>query len=362
MPRPPRIDYPGAWHHVYNRGVARRTILESDVDARMFLALLARQVRGGLVEVHAFALMQTHYHLLLRSPLGRLPRAMARLQDGYSHWFNRTRGRDGPLFRGRYGSRVVESDAHWFAVVPYIHDNPVAAGMVPRAEDHPYSSAGAYLRGAGPPWLRRDVVEAEFGTRRRQGPTAPPAPSLRWLVGRWLHGPRAAGIRDPLDEVAGLNSDGVRLWMERNARLADGTLPGWTMASPETVRVAVKERWEGLREPGSGPGAVPWPGPEAVEAGVLRAFCGLSVREVAARLELPAWKTKDLVLEYGLRFRESPAFREAMSTLLQECLGRDHPVGGDRWGERWVMGWATAGPRSRADRHGERLKGASKAG
>ena len=32
MPRNPREDAPGTWHHVMNRGLARRTVFEDRAD------------------------------------------------------------------------------------------------------------------------------------------------------------------------------------------------------------------------------------------------------------------------------------------------------------------------------------------
>ena len=51
MPRRPRYDAPGRLHHVMNRGIARRTVFETRADIRYFLALLAREVRAGRLEV-----------------------------------------------------------------------------------------------------------------------------------------------------------------------------------------------------------------------------------------------------------------------------------------------------------------------
>ena len=109
MPRTPRQDEPGTWHHVFNRAIARRALFERREDYRFFLANLARAARRGEIEIHAYCLMGTHYHLLLRSPEGRMAEAMHRVQLAYSRWFNRSRRRDGSLVRGRYGSRLVRS-------------------------------------------------------------------------------------------------------------------------------------------------------------------------------------------------------------------------------------------------------------
>ena len=76
-----------------NRGVARRTMFEVEPDFRYFTSLLARAARRGEIEVHAFCLMATHYHLMVRSPVGRLSESLRRIQNQYSRWFNRIRRR-----------------------------------------------------------------------------------------------------------------------------------------------------------------------------------------------------------------------------------------------------------------------------
>ena len=159
MPRAPREDSPGSWHHVINRAIARRTLLERREDFRFFLAQLARSVHRGEVEVHAFSLMGTHYHLLLRCPDGDLGKAMQRIQLAYSRWFNRSRKRDGSLVRGRYFSKRVDSVEYAHALVRYIDANPVKAGVVGNAALYPYGSAFHYARCAGPPWLERSWIE-----------------------------------------------------------------------------------------------------------------------------------------------------------------------------------------------------------
>jgi putative transposase len=41
MPRPPRVDFPGAWHHIMNRGADHRDIFQHDADCEVFLDALA---------------------------------------------------------------------------------------------------------------------------------------------------------------------------------------------------------------------------------------------------------------------------------------------------------------------------------
>ena len=78
MPRRPRLDRPGLLHHVMNRAISRRTAFETREDIRRFLALIACAVREGRIEVHAYSILSTHFHLLVRSLDGRLSETMRR--------------------------------------------------------------------------------------------------------------------------------------------------------------------------------------------------------------------------------------------------------------------------------------------
>ncbi len=101
-----------------NRGIARRTLFETGRDCRYFLFRVARSVRRCELEVHALCLMTTHYHMHVRSPRAALASAMQRIQNEYVRWFNRSRRRDGTLYRGRFCSRPVRTIAYRPATVP----------------------------------------------------------------------------------------------------------------------------------------------------------------------------------------------------------------------------------------------------
>jgi len=97
MARARREDHPGRRWHLYNRGIAKRAVFETARDAEYFLALIGAAVAAGLIEVHAFSRMTTHFHLLACSVAGDVSAAMQRIVNPFVRWFNRTRKRDGPL-------------------------------------------------------------------------------------------------------------------------------------------------------------------------------------------------------------------------------------------------------------------------
>ncbi|MGI9611839.1 MAG: transposase [Acidimicrobiales bacterium] len=164
MARGIRQTYPGARHHVFNRASARRTMFLDDRDRRMFLALLKEVHERFDVSCHAFCLMGNHYHLVLHTPDGNLSDAMRHHASGYTRSFNRRHGRDGPLFRGRFRSTVVENDAHLLQLVRYVHRNPDDLRPEVDRDDYRWSSQGVYLgRGRQPPWLETTLVLAIAG-------------------------------------------------------------------------------------------------------------------------------------------------------------------------------------------------------
>jgi len=78
-------------------------------------------------------------------------------------------GRDGPMFRGRFASVAINSDAHLVRASRYIHRNPVEAGLVLEPWDWDWSSAKAYVGLAAPPtWLRTDAILDMFGAHRQR--------------------------------------------------------------------------------------------------------------------------------------------------------------------------------------------------
>ena len=292
MARNPRYDERGSWHYVMNRGIARRTVFERRADVRYFLSRIARAVRRGELEIHAYCILTTHFHLLVRSHSGKLAEGMRRIQNEYVRWFNRSRRRDGPLFRGRFKSKPVKSLAYRRILVRYIDANPVAAGLVQVPSQYPHGSARAYSGVAGRPWLERSWIES---AARAAAGTEPChsrgyslafggslSPGLSGLVEARLSGKYSAP--DPLDELVEAAPGEVLTWMQRKAELADRTRPGLPVCDIASVTVAVERarlrsgRW--LITPGKKQ-LDAWP---QVHAALLRDLTGLSSPNISRRL------------------------------------------------------------------------------
>lgn len=145
MGRPHRRGSETGIHHVMNRGIDHQPIFFSDADRLELGARLGDIHEAFDVATLAYCLMGNHLHLVLRAPDGVLPEAMHHVTSTYSRRLNARRGRDGPLFRGRYHSIPVETDAYLLWVVRYVHRNPLAIAGVDSPRDYRWSSYRSYL-------------------------------------------------------------------------------------------------------------------------------------------------------------------------------------------------------------------------
>lgn len=334
MPRRLRPDHAGAWHHVMNRGIARRTLFESREDVRYFLSRLAHVVHRGSLEVHCWCVMATHFHLLVRSVEGELPAAMQWTQDLYARWFNRRHRRDGPLFRGRYRSKPIESDTHWRAVVRYIDRNAIEARVVGQGADYPYGSARHYAMASGPPWLTRGRVEFDVRRSLRMEQYDPHdyahvfggviTPGERYLAERSLSG----SVRVPrsIDDLVASAPVRVRSWMRRKAELADGTVPGAILLSPATLRSVVREhrKTDPERRLPPGTGRRSWW--DTVEAGLLRSACGWRFDEIAGVAGVSTQAARVRVQCHAAASLQDRPYEESAARIVQEALLREYPA------------------------------------
>ncbi len=168
MPRPPRIEYEGAFHHVMNRGRHNQAIYLEDKDYESFLVTLAEVTKEYHAVIHAYCLMTNHYHLLVETPKANLSQIMKHVNGLYTQRFNRKYHKDGALFRGRYKSILVDEDAYLLQLTRYIHRNPIEVKkkMVKQLSEYRWSSYLAYINHSeAPEWLFRDKTYQMLGHR-----------------------------------------------------------------------------------------------------------------------------------------------------------------------------------------------------
>ncbi len=170
MVRPLRIEYNDAYYHVMNRGRGRQFIFHDDRYYQSFVDCLAAAHQRFGLEIHAYCLMGSHYHLLVKTPRGNLGRAMRHINGVYTQRYNFLKNTDGALFRGRYKAILIEASSYLLEVSRYIHRNPVEVSkpLVENLTDYRWSSYPAYMSKASTPdWLVKDEVFGVLGVLHR---------------------------------------------------------------------------------------------------------------------------------------------------------------------------------------------------
>ena len=280
---------------------------------RFFLSRVAKAVHRGLIEVHAYCAMTTHVHLLLRSLLGRLDDAMHLIQNQYSRYFNRTRRRDGGLWRNRYLSRAVHSDAYRRNVIRYLDGNPLVAGVMDDPALSIRCSAHFYVGGEAPPWLCTSWVEGETAAedyRTRFAPRLEPW-FREWIEMRLRHRPSDSDGADFDDLVRAAPAD-VHAWMVRKAELADGTAPGQTILPAALVQRLVAS--------GARPIAAEWPPEEVTAAGLLRAVSGRTFSDIARRVGRSTSTVHSYAKKHNEALLSDHGYAEYIARQVSRCL------------------------------------------
>ena len=99
------------------------------------------------VEIWAYCLMPNHIHLIaVPKTKDGLNLAIGEAHRRYSRRINFRKGWRGHLWQGRFSSFIMD-ERYLLACARYVELNPVRAGLVKKADEWPWSSAGPHIKG-----------------------------------------------------------------------------------------------------------------------------------------------------------------------------------------------------------------------
>jgi len=231
---------PGGWYHITARGMGRRAIFTCDRDREHFLELLQGMAERYGVVLHAYVLMDNHYHLLIETPAGNASRALQWLNGSYSGWLNAKHSRSGPAFQARFKSIPVEGEGSWALTCSvYIHLNPVRIKALGLGKVDRKREKAGFL----PKEPSREQVEARMAALRGHRWSSYPAyagyaPVPDWLTCGNLWARAKAGGRDAKAEY--------RLYLEDYLR--QGCAEGASARLTAALAIGSAAFVEGLRK------------------------------------------------------------------------------------------------------------------
>ena len=212
------------YYHVILKATGPQMLFKEDADKCAFLSILERSAHFSGVEVLSYALLDNHFHLLVKVPeresvpstefrlrlealygsdraqrlldrwvrweaSGRgvevakerdrllrrmydLGQFMKTLKEWHSRQYREAHGWEGTLWRGRYKSILVcESYLALRTLALYIALNPVRAGIVKQGTDSPWTSYGQFGKGGSFGWRCHAALLRELAGLAEAGGT-----------------------------------------------------------------------------------------------------------------------------------------------------------------------------------------------
>lgn len=165
MPRQARLDVPGQLYHVMSRGIERGKIFIDEDDYIDFIERFGVWLGKSGGKCLAWCLMPNHFHFLVLRGKRPLSEIMHHMLTGYAVKFNGRHRRAGHLFQNRYKAILCDLEEYLLELVPYIHLNPLRAGLVKDLvglENYKWSGHAAVVTGVLDGILDRDQLLSHF--------------------------------------------------------------------------------------------------------------------------------------------------------------------------------------------------------
>ena len=174
MPRRETHFLPNTYYHFYNRGNNRQRVFFEPPNYLFFLQRLRKYVVPS-VDVLAYCLMPTHYHILVRvkqtsevsktSDVSKqVSLAMQKFLISYTKAINLRFLRVGSLFQGQFQAKPVQTNMHLRNLCVYIHANPVKDRLVAAPEDWIYSNYLEWLEQRNGTLVDPHFIQEHFGS------------------------------------------------------------------------------------------------------------------------------------------------------------------------------------------------------
>lgn len=170
MPRQARQVSSTGIYHLLVRGINREALFHYDEDRQRYLEALIKITKDSAASVLGYCLMNNHVHLLIKEGSNGVSNLMHRLGASYAYYYNLKYERVGHVFQNRFKSENVEDESYLKNVIRYIHQNPVKAGMVSKADAYRWSSCQAYYDGKEylPGLTDTELILSLFSGKREQ--------------------------------------------------------------------------------------------------------------------------------------------------------------------------------------------------
>ena len=331
MPRTSRSSKPGWLQHTITRGVGRRPIFESVGDYLYFERLMKRtfeaEDRGA--QLVCYTLMPNHLHEIVGGDQEGISNAMKSQLQPYVQWFNKRRGRDGPLFSQRYSSWAVDAGAGFVRTLRYIDQNATKGGLVKYPQEYAWGSAQAYLNGTLPSWidsslvrlhLKRDLAAGATLAQAYQSRICQPMSSTEFAELE-LRIQKACLGHSISSGALEYNSPDKLQWYEERAQLADGfQILAQRLITPGQLDAILQSVAHGGALADLAARPLPYIGNWLALArlALLQDICAVGLCELAALTEVAASTMTRRLRRHRTMLEENASYQQFFAQLLTQ--------------------------------------------
>ena len=161
-------------YHIFNKSISKYTIFNSDFEFNRFINIINYYLyknppvkysrfleysteyqqktknsfveENKLVEIIAYCLMPTHFHLILKQlKKSGVSILLGNIENSYARYFNLAHRRSGPLWVGPFKNISINTNEQLLHLTRYIHLNPCSSNIVKYPHEWKFSSFREFI-------------------------------------------------------------------------------------------------------------------------------------------------------------------------------------------------------------------------
>ena len=166
-----RLDIGNALYYVELKSNGHRPLFSERSGFTAFIELLASLKEHSGATPIAYCLLQDTIHLIIQRGDKSLQSATQALMQPYTQFAQQQWNHHGSIFHKHPHNLLLEPSRYLLACIQYIHQRPVAMGLVAEASIYPWSSLQAYTGEQSQTWLNTAALQQFTGLalHRRSG-------------------------------------------------------------------------------------------------------------------------------------------------------------------------------------------------
>jgi len=223
MGRALRLHQPGSAFHVVSRTQGHARWFDDGIKTEITDVLLRGVASVGAKPI-AFAVMDTHFHLIILQASAPLGWTMQPILRRIALLVHKRHGVEGHVFERRFRAKLCRDSDHLPNAILYVHRNPVAAAICRLPCDYQWSSAAEYDGRRTPGFLAVDDGLGVFASE----PGASPDEAR-------------AAYRLRLDATPETELDGYWSWFWQQVRRRRPSDPGYVPTSKHRDRAQLRD-------------------------------------------------------------------------------------------------------------------------